>query len=913
MFKFASDRDNFRKKNFGKTGIVIALSVLTVLSGLFLPLTPAVLAGDLLVPACTNVTGQGQDVLVNNVANSGKMQFGIPQPADQYKACARVVDGQGNLRLEGWVSDTNLGWISFYCSSGKNMTVICGDKDYGVTVDKATGELHGYAWGDASGWISFNCADVSDGNGGNICGTASNYKVKAELPIPGCLGGDIYSNQAPAGCPAHTQKDAFAWSDRVGWFDLSGVNIPLNGVEKKPAAPEVKVSVDKDPSTLTKADAPLANGQDAYTLKVEITSGNEFISDGPKYSVKIMPVWQDTVKLDQRKTDNNADDHSADNDGAVTKPLGIDANGGLSFVDGVGYTSSIKSVAPTSNMNVYVGTDANGKDKTYSNEQFSVNKNLKPAANNLHLQMVQAQVFDVVNNKCLIPAPVKAGPCGNAFGYYYPNINPNGLDFKFSPPVEVSTFVSDYKDPNVLNGTFLVSNQVDIGTTCKIGNCGSIQFDFGMKAPFALVSTASLQDDPLQKGSQAPFSVSVGQPATYYLTPTCPNLNCPIATENPYAYSTVSYNLFNKDVKYYSAKLPRGAGQVLNPVAFVKGNVYSTGVTNVQQGVDVKSLGDVSTNVLRDTVFMNVSNIIAGIKLSDFNSISNIQLGTTGFIVSNPSYGKLLLKDNTTQQAKVYYYNGDINIKNSSWLGEKTVISIGGNVYIDGNLYNTVQPGTKPKLGIIVLKNLVTGKGGNVYIAPTVKNIQANIFADGSVFSYDGDPSHINFNSGTNYGLPCFADEDARQGFLINQLSFEGSIASLNTIGGSASAPPILGNGLNVNGAAGEYGGTSNCQPTDRSKAKLYDLNYLRFYGLAYEVDADTNEIKDQNGDGQITPVLSPGGDLVLIPGGGQGALGLDPNSPSANYGVVIGFDPPTATLPGFGVQTTLNLQQKQR
>lgn len=76
----------------------------------------------------------------------------------------RVVnDGNGNL--SGWGWNDAYGWISFYCGNHSG----CGASNYRVYVD-ANGEFHDYAWNEVVGWVSFNCAN----HGG--CGS-SDYKV----------------------------------------------------------------------------------------------------------------------------------------------------------------------------------------------------------------------------------------------------------------------------------------------------------------------------------------------------------------------------------------------------------------------------------------------------------------------------------------------------------------------------------------------------------------------------------------------------------------------------------------------------------------------------------------------------------------------------------------------------------------
>ena len=75
-------------------------------------------------------------------------------------------DGTGNL--SGWGWNDAIGWISFNCSNNGG----CGTSNYRVYVD-SSGNFQGYAWNDLVGWIDFNCDNVV-----GACST-SNYEVSA--------------------------------------------------------------------------------------------------------------------------------------------------------------------------------------------------------------------------------------------------------------------------------------------------------------------------------------------------------------------------------------------------------------------------------------------------------------------------------------------------------------------------------------------------------------------------------------------------------------------------------------------------------------------------------------------------------------------------------------------------------------
>ena len=102
-------------------------------------------------------------------------------------------DGSGNLT--GWAWNDAIGWISFDSATATSSYV------YQVTISPLTGYFSGWAWNDIVGWISFNCNDI------NNCDTAPNHKVKtawrAEM-ASGTLISSIFDTQATNGVAINT-------------------------------------------------------------------------------------------------------------------------------------------------------------------------------------------------------------------------------------------------------------------------------------------------------------------------------------------------------------------------------------------------------------------------------------------------------------------------------------------------------------------------------------------------------------------------------------------------------------------------------------------------------------------------------------------------------------------------------------
>ncbi len=66
--------------------------------------------------------------------------------------------------------------------------------------------------------------------------------------------------------------------------------------------------------------------------------------------------------------------------------------------------------------------------------------------------------------------------------------------------------------------------------------------------------------------------------------------------------------------------------------------------------------------------------------------------------------------------------------------GKKSIIVIGGDIVMDQVDVNSEQ-WINRTIGLISLKDPVTGNGGNIVISDQVKRIYAYLYAEGSIFS----------------------------------------------------------------------------------------------------------------------------------------------------------------------------------
>lgn len=861
---------------------------------------------------CYDITGQGTEVLKGGVPNSGVIDFETLVPAYALEGCAEdnnVPLGDGPFELKGWAWDTNLGWISLYCGDEnadgapyENLGEPCGNVQYGVTMEGNAGanpgRLSGFAWGDNTGFISFNCANTGS------CGV-SNYYVEVETSQGACLG-DIFSGSPPAGCVARPNESTFAWSDNVGWIDMAGVTLPWFDLIGLGVDVELEILSNDgvtDLLSVNKLTAPVADGAERYFVVLRMTRSTDGspVSNPGDYAVTLSAGWNDSVDFDQ--TDLVTPDYSANNNGPVQKFFdfsGFDPTYGA--IVPAAYVAEVTSLAPTSSMNGY----DEGGDGTVdsSHEDFVLGAPIDPVPQNIvGLRNVFVSVEHLPTTICAFGGPGCAAQ--DISGVY------GGQPLDFKPAIDVAEF-SDSINGATISARHLVANSIDVAIDClgAMSGCGgTIDTYLSVDSPFEFVfdsdgDGADCEDVSTQFNLYDAVTL-FGSPLQ--LTPVfedgpdgCLEGISQSEGENAYVYTEVEYQNGGQTINYFSSKLPRVQGTlVVNPVADISGNVYSTGVTNPQTNQEVRSLGDVSTNVLRDTISRNVENIVAGIE-QPVGSAPTVNFWNTneteGFEISG-AYASLL-PDLFTGKPKVFYFTQDLHISNIDWEGERTFIVKGADVYIDGDIYSNTP---SAKLGIIVLEDLATEVGGNVYIDPSVKNIQANIFADGSVFSWY--PANgINAD-----GEPIWADEADRFNRLRNQLYIQGSIASQNTIGGAVRPEPILGDGTVASASEGQYGAT----PSGRSQARLYDLNFLRYYGLVFQRDGNGNAV-DQQGDSPGDPgylqldYVGDGGDLILITDGDP-AQGL---SETEDFSAVyVEFDPPSLGLPGFSVSGGVDIR----
>jgi len=127
--------------------------------------------------------------------------------------------------LYGYAWSPAIGWISFNCNqTGVGGTNNCATSNYKVRAATSTGYFSGFAWNDVIGWISFNCSDLS------ICGT-SDYKVKMNFESQ-YNEGNLISSIFDSGVEKGIIPLSIIWQGSLGTnnvvkFQIASSNSPL--------------------------------------------------------------------------------------------------------------------------------------------------------------------------------------------------------------------------------------------------------------------------------------------------------------------------------------------------------------------------------------------------------------------------------------------------------------------------------------------------------------------------------------------------------------------------------------------------------------------------------------------------------------------------------------------------------------
>lgn len=214
-----------------KIAVAFALAIIVVAAAVVGLLLSKVNKAEALTVECLPFKGSTTAVLTSGIANSGITDFSNTEDSKDIKiggktilsgivlssadrACAeKQIDANNQFngyKLKGIEWDDNLGPISFACEDGFNRIHTCypDESAHQVIIDK-DGNFSGQAWAPQIGFINF-------------AGTAGDSNISHQVSLNvGAIGADSYASIAAG--------KNWAWSDRIGWIDMTGVSFPWIG------------------------------------------------------------------------------------------------------------------------------------------------------------------------------------------------------------------------------------------------------------------------------------------------------------------------------------------------------------------------------------------------------------------------------------------------------------------------------------------------------------------------------------------------------------------------------------------------------------------------------------------------------------------------------------------------------------
>jgi hypothetical protein len=850
-------------------------------------------------PPCYDITGTTTAVMVGGVNNGGIMDFDDAGVDAEYQACVRMSSLAADavpVRLEGWVWNDNLAWVSLYCPGGMlggmNLDIACGTQAYSITFS-TTGTapdlftnvaMSGYAWGDNVGWITFDTA------------------FSQIEPIPSGASRGLVNPASPA-------AETHAWADSVGWLDFSGVRFWWEDSDPFVMNPDVLkyVSVCSDDDLLAPvpvgspkcgcdldgtcpglsfaAQIPEADNIDAYNVEVAFVdtaippepninleicasgSVNMYATgSGKPYCYKVVLAWSDGVDMNQTTSESQSSQYDAVHTGAVRGKPFTESN--LVYDPArVAFQKDVTSVAPTSDRNIMDGMqnelfhnfpDLAGYDPTLTNNNLLKLVELK-------LLFFKYSTGPGVNGECIY-GDIVSGNCE-----IYDYMSAGGTTLSFDPLVEI------FRLDNNVGGTPMsfisipsvdVAQQFDIerspDKSSPIGPVVDMFIGFVNNADykFRLVDAPFPKEEFTDPGVYATKQLAVVPPETWLAQVFTTNPSAVVSDVSPYLYSKIHYDVGVDSITYWGAKLPRVSGGVLiNPVAKVQGNVYVTDFAAKSKDVSLKSLGNISSNLRRETVTRNVAKYLTG--------YGGVTPGD-GTVLA-PGASPTITVPNMLVANKVYYVKeGDLTIDCAPALActfdsNVTFIVENGSIFLDSNIETTGDA----QVGLIALRNLVGNKQdeGFLYLDKEVTWLSnVHMYLDRVLQGYDKNSISIDAN-GFAKSAPA-QDDYARQTTFINQLVFEGTMSAMNGIGNASRATPTDERGKEIVG--GTYCDDYSILNDNICRARVVDLNYLRYYGPGLE-------ICDGSAPGSVGGIPTD----QALKNTGDTALGCNPNHPS--------------------------------
>ncbi|MBU0982009.1 hypothetical protein KKC94_04940 [Patescibacteria group bacterium] len=834
---------------------------------------------------CGYITLQSND-LYGYALLGGVLKF--DNVTDEYQACADANgyflgsdnpgDHQGSF---AW--DSQIGWIDFAWDLGGNRDVI---------IDRATGNWRGYAWNDVVGWIWFDWTCGS-------CTQADYDTYRVKTGDSGYISG-------------YAWNDAIGWLPLYGaWEEMPPYNLTptltiktLDGVEAIDVNTLAEAPFADGYQYYSVSLRLLDNDSGQYLDETEFAS----------MDIVLNPTADSYIWSNQVRESGNAVLVSEDNPN-VSGCVSAGIKGCvMPEADGDSFNTFIYAGSPTSDMlgldansdgtldgQLSYFTDRDGCLGFYGKEpadcsvwgygpdegdnlKAQVFDDRKTDRNKYQIERVVIDYVPANATRQMNFAPL-AGWSNLSSGHaeYSPTVQEGTLSFK--PRFLSKDFYVEYPQSSGTRQQFIEDPTIADGYSMKLKAQGTLS------PPSTEYLNAVTGGSPVNVGYSVFYLVD-----EYYASPVPDgplrelktNNADPVANElqaygrgDSYSGDASTYNLSDSlplgYTVYYcgggvfgggcgspAVNLPISAptaeywvSDIISMDRFGMPSIYFTGylprLTRYLDPEDPLILGAINSTVSLDEQLSqsDTASIIGAASYIDtrnqlYKSIKRLTLGV------NPSGGDGRINTNmnpidTTKivslmGGKVLYSTGDVKILGSTNFTEKVLVVEGGDVRIVGNIENT-------KLGIIVLEK--NGQGGNVYIAAGVTDVWANIFADGTVFSYDGTAGGYDGD-----GNPVWLSSNDRFDILKNQLYIYGTVTARNTYGGADDDTL----------SAWELGdGTTT---TDYMLAEDHDIKHLREFRRCYPYGAlgeiDFGGTPEDCNEGELRSAYLDGGGMQV-------------------------------------------------
>lgn len=772
----------------------------------------------------------------SGIADSGTFNFDQPATHD-YQACgekklntykldlpASATNVTGQF-LRGWVWNDNLGYVSLYCKDDDNLDLKCGSAvDYGVVINPETstdGRVRGFAWGDNTGWISMGC-DKGKNLSDNDCGDAdTQYGVYVTKPDGGTVAGGYGCTRTDGTPPQPGDLYGYGWSDSVGWMNFCGAHVDS-------ITPALMPRVRFEPAD---GVGIYANGTDSHKIIVELVENGAVLASPGTHAVSVASlVWADSLRADQVKACTPLDAVAGTTAACVYN--GANKPTGASFAWQAaksGLVGDLKAIAPTNekdkirlstlqvNLDGLVYELTANRDFTFS-QAVSVTR---ISSTPLDTETREQEQISAIRNSSE-PLFLTAEKHGGAGLPTDTSINIVTQLHDCNSPYEFvfdEGAVGDVK--NATTGAFTEEQPHNIGTEAdkvNIDRAATVCPTVPSGTTVVDTTSATLKqflDSPASTFVKLIYSDIESADAEYDVAPGATTDHAVgIRTRVEYTATT------GQAVRYFSRILIDGS--VINQAAQVLGNVRIDTQKDLKSGAVAHSIGNDSkdTQSKREKFYRVIKNTIGTPRLQNIS-------GVTG--------GTLTINKNTDLKDGLLYYNR-ANVSSSAdqpckiifddasgtmnFSKDVTVVTEGCDIFIDQDIISAA--GLTGRLGIIALEDLgmtkSSRKGGNIYVCHRVKDIEANFVTDGSIFGYGLSETECGGTAKEALldanGLPSPAGSRAT---AFRQITLLGSLLSDNTYGGSLLSPPQLGDGTKVT------------NPADAYKARLYDINFLRY------------------------------------------------------------------------------------